>query len=222
MTIPIPAPKAIIFDWDDTLVDTWRVVRGAFNTTLAAMGQPEWTEEEARRRIGPPARVIFTELFGAEKWEAADKIYFDAYVSGIADGLRAHDGIGDILQAAADRGIYLAVVSTKRGPLLRQEAKHLGVDHYFKQLVGAGDALRDKPDAEAVRKALEGSGIAPRPDVWFVGDSQTDMICAANAGCLPILIETKLPSAEALAKNPPAYRFKTHKEFMDFLGTQVR
>jgi beta-phosphoglucomutase-like phosphatase (HAD superfamily) len=57
-------PDAVIFDWDDTIVDTWQVVRSAINTTLEAFGHAPWSEDEARKRIGPPARSLFSGLFG--------------------------------------------------------------------------------------------------------------------------------------------------------------
>ena len=32
-------PQAALFDWDNTLVDTWPVIHEAMNTTLSAMGR---------------------------------------------------------------------------------------------------------------------------------------------------------------------------------------
>lgn len=214
-------PRAIIFDWDDTLVDSWRIIHAALNTTLTAMGAAAWSEDEARQRIGPPARVLFTGLFGEDKWQEADRIYIDAYRKAIAGNIRAHDHAEDILKELAGNGIYLAVVSTKRGPVLREEAALLGYDRYFSTLVGAGDAARDKPDIATVLLALKDSGIAPGPDVWFIGDGNTDLITAHNAGLTSILIETKLPSEESIAKNPPQHRFKTHADLRDFLSAQT-
>lgn len=215
-------PKAIIFDWDDTIVDSWHIIHSAINTTLEAMGDKPWTEEEARQRIGPPARVLFTQLFGEDRWQEADRIYIDAYKKSIADNIEAHEHSEAILRELSSAGVYLAVVSSKRGPILREEAKHLGFDTFFRSLVGAGDAERDKPDIAAVLLALQGSGIAPGKDVWLIGDGNTDMIAAHNAGLTPVLIETKLPSEESLARNPPAFRFKTHKELLEFLSNRIQ
>ncbi len=52
-------PRAILFDWDNTLVESWGVIHEAMNLTLAAMGHPHWTREETRdagARL--PARFI--------------------------------------------------------------------------------------------------------------------------------------------------------------------
>ncbi len=214
-------PRAIIFDWDDTLVDTWGVVSNAINITLKHMGRAAWSDAEMRQNLGPPARVLFTRLFGEDRWAEADTVYIEAYQAGIKDHLRTHAQAQEVLQLLKDNGIYLAVVSAKRGPILRQEAAHLGFDKFFSALVGAGDAKIDKPDAEAVRHALAGSGIAPGPDVWFIGDSMTDIISARNAGCTAILIESKLPAAALLAQNPPDHRTANHAEFIATLKAML-
>jgi len=219
MPAPTTKPKAVIFDWDDTLVDTWGVVTAAINTTLRHMGHAEWDEEQMRLNIGPPARVLFTRLFGEDRWQEADKVYIAAYEAGIKQHLKMHIGAEETLKLLADAGVYLAVVSSKRGNILRAEAKHLGLDKYFTALVGAGDAPLDKPHAESVQHALAGSGIAPGPDVLFIGDSMTDIICARNAGCTAVLIESKLPDAALLAKNPPDVRVANHATLQAHLAT---
>ena len=210
-------PDAVIFDWDDTIVDTWQVVRSAINATLEHFGHAAWSEDEARKRIGPPARVLFSGLFGEDKWQEADAIYIAAYKANISAHIRIHDGAHETLDCLKAAGIPMAVVSTKRGPLLREEAAQLGLDGYFARLVGAGDAPADKPQAQAVQFALEPIKISASKSVIFIGDSVTDMITAENARCTSVLIETKPPAEDALAKHPPMYRMKNHAEFTDFI-----
>lgn len=207
-----PKPKAVIFDWDDTLVDTWRVVFTALNTTLRAMGAEAWTEEEAHDRLGPPARELFTGLFG-DRWQEADKIYVKAYEDNIAK-LVIHARVPEILDALQEQGIPFFVVSAKRGYLLRKEAAELKLEKFFAGMAGAGDAAQDKPHADAVLYALKDSGIAPGPDVWFLGDSKTDIVAARNAGCKAVLVDTKPPAPDIIAQYPPDIRFKSHDDIL--------
>ena len=95
------------------------------------------------------------------------------------------------------------MVSNKRGDLLRREATRLGWEGYFERLVGANDAARDKPAVDAVEMALGDSGLAPGPEVWFVGDTDIDMVCAANAGCLPVLLRAEPPGAGEFTGSEP-------------------
>jgi phosphoglycolate phosphatase len=215
MTI-LPVPKAVIFDWDDTVVSNWETAVKALNAALVHMGEQPWSEAEARRRAGASARDLFTQLFGA-RWQEADKVYYDTFYSLVLDNVRVYDHIVDVFEALRARGVFMAVVSNKRGPLLRREVSHLGFDRYFGAIVGAGDAPADKPDPAPVYLALQQGGIAPGPDVWFLGDSHTDMICAIRAGCTPVLIETKKPPEDLLAPNPPRRSFGRHFEIMEYI-----
>jgi phosphoglycolate phosphatase len=103
-------------------------------------------------------------------------------------------------------GLYLGVVSNKRGDLLRREAAHLGWDRHFGRLVGAGDAPQDKPAVAPVDMALEGSGIERGPLVWFVGDSPLDIDCARNAGCVAVLLGPADRELDVIGRSVPDLR----------------
>jgi phosphoglycolate phosphatase len=36
-------PQAILFDWDNTLVDSWATIHDALNFLMRAMDKPEWS-----------------------------------------------------------------------------------------------------------------------------------------------------------------------------------
>src|SRR6185312_8412911 len=67
-------PRAIIFDWDNTLVDSWATIHDALNFLMEAMAQPLWTIEQTRERVRLSLRESFPRIFG-ERWEEAQKIY---------------------------------------------------------------------------------------------------------------------------------------------------
>lgn len=212
----LPRPKAVIFDWDGTLADTWHVVHAALNQTFPVMGAPQWTEEEARVRIGKPARALFTEMFGEEKWQEADAHYIKAYEHSIPGRLHMMKGAGAMLNAVKAAGIPAFILSTKRGTLLREEVKHAGLVDRFVRVVGAGDAPQDKPEPESVIHVLSALGFQPGPDIWFYGDSAVDMQCAASTGCTGILFEENA-QPETVKKWPPAARCASHAEFVTLL-----
>lgn len=188
----IVRPRALLFDWDNTLVDGWGVICEAMNAALAAMGQPPWSVADTRARVRASLRDSFPRMFGA-RWEEAMRVFYDRFEASHLERLSPMDGAGELLEGLARRGFYLGVVSNKTGRYLRREAEHLGWSGHFARLVGAGDALRDKPAWEPVELALAGAGIARGPDVWLVGDADIDMACAVNAGCLPVLLRAAPP-----------------------------
>jgi phosphoglycolate phosphatase len=199
-------PRAIIFDWDNTLVDTWPVIHDALCTMFAAMGMPAWTIEDTKARVRHSLRDTFPAMFGT-RWEEARRLYLDAFRACHLERLTILPGVVEMLDRLVAEGVYLAVVSNKTGILLRAEAAHLGWERYFPNLVGAGDASADKPDPAPVALALAGSGVAPGPQVWFVGDTAVDMHCAINAGCVPVLLGVPEPSEEEFANHRPAVAF---------------
>jgi len=190
-----PAPKAILFDWDNTLVDSWVLIHHAMTATFQAMGQRPWTLEETRQNVRQSARDSFPRLFG-ERAAEATAVFYRTYEADHLSQLRPLPGAGEMLAAlAAADDLLLGVVSNKRGDILRLEAAKLGWDRFFGALVGATDAACDKPSPEVVDFALTGSGIAAGPAVWFVGDTDIDILCARNAGCTAILLRAEAPGA---------------------------
>jgi phosphoglycolate phosphatase len=198
----LPAPRALIFDWDNTLVDTWGVITTCYNATFSHFGMPAWSEAETRQRAHRSLRDLFPDLFGPH-WEEARTIFYRTFDLVHLERLRPKDGAEAMLANLARRGLYLAVVSNKTGPALRKEVGHLGWGGYFGQIVGATDAPRDKPARDPVTLALRGAPLAPGAEVWFVGDTRVDLECAHNSGCLPVLVRDEAPDLHEFVSCPP-------------------
>ncbi|MGH6720211.1 MAG: HAD family hydrolase [Alphaproteobacteria bacterium] len=197
MTAGWERPRAILFDWDGTLVDSWDAIHAALVGTQEARGVTPWTRTEARERL-QSLRDHFPILFGAE-WREALTDYRQRYYATHLEAIRPLDGAEALLAACADLGVPLGVVSSKLGDGLRREAEHLGWHRRFRVLIGAGDAARDKPDAAPAHAALEALGVAPGADVWLVGDSTADLGCARNAGLGAVLVGDDPAALNAVA-----------------------
>jgi phosphoglycolate phosphatase len=198
-------PKAILFDWDNTLVESWDAIHHALVVTFEAMGVPPWSLDETKARVRRSLRDAFPALFGP-RWEEARKLYLDTFTATHLERIAAAEGAETLLDTLARRGHYLAVVSNKTGPVLRREAAHLGWDRFFARLVGAGDAEADKPAPAPIHLALQGSGFTPS-DSWYIGDTALDMECAANAGCMGVLLGAIDHADPGFARFPPALQF---------------
>lgn len=184
---PRKVPKAILFDWDNTLVDTWRVVFHSMNTALEGVNRPIITVEEFWKRPHHSLRDTAVELFG-EHAEKGEQIYYEAFSKSHLENMSVLAGAESLLNDLKRKGIYVGVVSNKDGSHLRKEVTHLGWDSHFRRVIGARDTKEDKPSSIPVLAALQGSTIAPSHDVWFVGDSIVDVNCARASGCVPIVV----------------------------------
>jgi phosphoglycolate phosphatase len=186
MMVPLPKPRAILFDWDNTLVDTWPLIHAALNMTLRFMEHPEWTLEKVRADVKQSMRDAFPEMFG-DRWKEAASHYQASYRSIHLSDLQPLAGARETLESIPRAQVFVGLVSNKQGDTLRKELAHIGWAHYFDIAVGASDAARDKPHPDPVLFALKEYAIAPAPDVWFVGDTGVDLDVAQATGCTAIL-----------------------------------
>ncbi len=197
-------PRGLIFDWDNTLVDTWPTIHEALRQTFVAMEVEPWTLAQTRQRVRRSMRESFPELFG-DRWTKARDIFYEAYENVHLTNLTPCEGAGEGLSALAARGLYLGVISNKTGRYLRSEAAHLGWSDYFGNLVGAGDAVRDKPAPEPVAHVLEGSGLEPGADIWMVGDAGVDMEIAHVTGLVPVLVKAGEADPKEFGQHAPRH-----------------
>ena len=204
MPAVLKRPRAVIFDWDNTLVDSWVCIQESYNMTFRHFGMPEWSLDETQARVAASIRDSFPAMFG-ERWGEARDVFTASFEAIHMEHLRPLPGAAGMLESLRAAGLVLAVVSNKRGAFLRKEAQVMGWRQHFAHLIGADDAEADKPDAAPVRMALASTGVAPGPDVWFVGDSPIDMHCAVNSGCIPVLMRPYPPYEGEFAHAPERF-----------------
>lgn len=185
--LKLPKPKAVIFDWDNTLADTWSLIHIAINTTMKAMGKEPWSLEKVCNTLHKAMRDYFPEIFG-DDWQKAGEIYKSTYCSIHLDKLRLLPNVVELVNKLEENVIIQFIVSNKLGAILRQEVEKIGIEKKFFAIIGSLDASTDKPSREPVDLALLGSDLDPKKDeIWFIGDTIADIECAWNAGCRPIL-----------------------------------
>lgn len=184
---PCQLPKAILFDWDNTLVDTWGTMHQALNETLLKFDKTPWSLEDVRQRAHKSAREAFPILFG-DQWPEAVKHFYEVIDAVHVHHLETLEGAKDLLDYLKLVGVPLGIVSNKKGDVLRREVNHLGWDHFFGTVVGAGDAEKDKPHPAPILKALNLLALPASQAIWFVGDSPADWQAAIAADCRPIAI----------------------------------
>jgi phosphoglycolate phosphatase len=189
VTFPRGRPEAILFDWDSTLVDNWDSLARTMSLVLAESNRPPVARETMISLSKKPHDEIFAMLFESDAATSRLRFY-ELYSQEHLSGLKILSGSEELLAALFRLSIPLAVVSNKKGVLVRREIEHLGWSDYFFTIIGAGDAARDKPHPDPVLLALENRLIPPSLNVWMLGDTSADIGAAGEAGISPILIET--------------------------------
>ena len=185
-------PRAVLFDWDNTLIESWEIIHESLRQTFLDLDREPWSFDRTKAWVRRSMRDSFPDLFGVDAVRA-EHVFYRHYRADHLRRLTPLAGAVATLAALRRDGLPLGVVSSKQGDLVRKEAAHLGWSGYFGRIVGAGDGPLDKPAPEAVTLALEGADIDAGPDVWYVGDTGIDVTCARNAGCAALIVSADPP-----------------------------
>ena len=193
----------LLFDWDNTLVDTWGLVHESLQVALRGLGLRECDEEETRRRLGASLRDNFPRMFGERALEAKT-LYRGHFLSRHLEVLHAFSGAESLLRwlLLHRERCVVGIVSNKGGDALRAEIGHLGWGGYFRAVVGAEDLVRDKPDPCCLEEIFVRLGV-DRGDfdsLVYVGDSAVDMEFARRCGMEGVLFGDGGEDAERFAE----------------------
>ena len=71
----IERPRAVLLDWDGTLVNSLQSIFDAHNHTRVAMGHPAWTWDEYKVHMRSSSRELYPKLYGDRSQEAMDILY---------------------------------------------------------------------------------------------------------------------------------------------------
>jgi phosphoglycolate phosphatase len=206
-------PSVLLYDWDNTLVDGWAGITAALNAVFTAFDKPLWTVEDTRGRVRVSLRESFPLMFG-DAWEQARDLFYATLTKNHLDHVTPMPGAAEALQAGG--GWPQGVVSNKAGAFLRREVLHLGWASHFGSVIGAGDAVADKPDPAPILMALQQLGQAPDKSVWYLGDTALDMEAARAAGVTAALIGDAAHDG-GVARAAPHLHFKSARALAETL-----
>ena len=199
--------KSLFFDWDGTLVDSIPMLFAAHNHVRVLHNLSPWTREEYAKAMIRSTRELYPSIYGEKALQAQTQLY-DFIHENHLKTLTVIDGAADIVAFAAGFGVPMGVVSNKRDDVLKKEVEHLGWQKYFGVYIGAGVAVKDKPSGAPLLHALAMHPAEPRIEhVLYIGDTESDLACAADAGCKVAFIqhESGQQRPDLVAKYAPAY-----------------
>lgn len=182
---PLPAPAAVLFDWDGTIVDTAEHVFAANVEAFAAFGLP-LSREAFLAAYTPDWRTMFTEIgVPPPFFERVAATYVERFAAREAHPL---PGALEAIHALHRAGLTLGVVSAGPRSIIAPQLRRFGIKELLSAAVFDGETPRGKPHPEPLEAAIAHAGI--RGPVIYVGDAHADVEMARAAGATGIGVAT--------------------------------
>ncbi|MEY3283612.1 MAG: hypothetical protein RIR86_1625 [Acidobacteriota bacterium] len=182
----------LLFDLDGTLVDSRADLAAAVNLMLEELGEPVLSEAAVIGFVGEGARLLVERSLLAaagraiagqepaeEAVERALEIFMRHYRNHLLDRTVLYPGVGEALAQLAQ--LPLGVITNKPYEFAVTMLKRLGLDHYFRIVLGGDSMPERKPSPMMLLEAARACGVDPARTL-MIGDSRIDIAAGRNAG----------------------------------------
>jgi HAD superfamily hydrolase (TIGR01509 family) len=172
--------KAILFDLDGVLVDSYLAWFALFNQTLNHFGFPGITEAVFRRHWGQSTEEDVRIFMPGRKLDEIRDYFLVRFID-FVDQVIVNPQAIQVLDKLSKRGLKLGCITNSHREIVNAVLGSNRLDCFFKVILTADD-LPPKPAPDMLVKACDHLEVTPAQTV-FVGDTATDIKAAEAAGC---------------------------------------
>lgn len=188
--------QGVLLDLDGTLLDTLPDLAASANEARRSLGMSALDEAIIRTFVGKGAdnlikRTLAGSLDAPEPedtvFEHARSVFFAHYRATNGDRAKLYPGVVEGLQAIADMGIPMAVVTNKPYDFSVALLARTDLMRFMKTVVGGDTCARRKPDPQPILHACQSLQCHPAATLT-IGDSVNDALAAKAAGCGVVVV----------------------------------
>ena len=208
--------KAVIFDLDGTLLDTFADLKDAINM-LGFYNFPLADSKLVRDSIGYGAYKFVENVLPAEKKSDVKfyhKKYEEFYNGSGYPKTRLFDGIDKLLLELNSKGIKICILSNKPHHSTVKNVEKYLKDYNVDFVLGYKEEVGAKPDPKCIEYVLENLKL-DKKDVVMVGDGETDVEVSKNAGVDGIFVLWGYRDKEVLESSGGKLFVKNAKDLLD-------
>lgn len=186
LLIPYQPLKAVLWDIDGTVSDSFRLGFESTRTVLTNNGQREITEDDYHQgtKFTTPRRFAWhvtgnpDDPIGERLGEEFDLLYVKLVSSTTAP---LFSGILDLFTNLKTKNLKLGALSNACGAYVRAVLLENNIDDIFDAGFGADEVPKSKPHADGLLKLCRTIGVEPASSI-YIGDSPSDGLAATAAG----------------------------------------
>jgi 2-phosphoglycolate phosphatase len=174
--------RAVLFDFDGTLADSFTPIAASTNYVRQQFGLPALPESEVRQFVGLGLSYLLEKLVPSAPTEEAIALYRTHHEQVMLTQTKLMPGVAETIPALSHRGFRQGVCSNKRVEFTRKLVDVLGLAPYFTCVLGPEDVdNRAKPDPAMLFEGVKRLGVS-RDEAVYVGDMSIDVHTAKAAG----------------------------------------
>lgn len=214
-----------LFDLDGTLTDPKEGITKSVQYALRHFGIEEPDLGKLEPFIGPPLIDSFMEFYGFSKEQArkAVDVYRERFAPiGVLENMLI-PGTEQMLCHAGEKGIHMAVASSKPLCFVNQILEHFGISQYFEVVIGSELDGSGCAKEEVVEKALNSLGVNSMEKgerhccCAMIGDRKFDIQGAKAHGLTGIGVRFGYAAAGELEEAGAEYIVETMAELEELL-----
>jgi HAD superfamily hydrolase (TIGR01509 family) len=183
-------PKAVIYDLDDLMVNSYPLHAEAWKILLLRYGFTGNRIVESGHigmRVKDVAAEIAKELKLSIDPEALYKQHEEIFLQLVHDGLDMMPGLVESLDLFKKNGYRIAIASSGSRRYIDAVLQRFRLADYFSVIVTGDDVTKGKPDPEVYRKAALRLGVPPE-ECLVLEDATKGIEAAKAAGCRCIAV----------------------------------
>jgi phosphoglycolate phosphatase len=182
--------RAIVFDLDGTLLDTLADIGDAANAVLQQLGFPAHALDDYRQFVGEGIAALFQRAVPVDQTDGETigrcvHAFQIAYRRNWNARTRPYEGVLELLDELAGRGLKMAVLSNKPHEFTQACVEHFFPDAPFEVVFGQREGVARKPDPAGALEIAQRLSL-PADEFVYLGDSAIDMQTATQAGMHPV------------------------------------
>ena len=178
--------KAIIFDFDGTLVDSEITIYQCFQSITSYLA-PERIDYAKNILIGPPLRDTASKILGPNHQGQLDefvKLFIEMHDERAIENTQPYPGAIETLKKLSSKRVSMAVATNKRyAPTIRL-INHFNWQDYFTNIECSDSHNQIRNKDEMIQEILKNNNFNK---AYFVGDTVNDGL-SANLNQLPFIL----------------------------------
>lgn len=174
----------VLFDLDGTLVESATGIRLSVEHAMRELSLPCPDLSDYTLYVGPPLEDTFRGLCSVpeELIGRALVIYRDYYDTAAQKTNRLYIGVKELLEELRDRGVKLALCTSKNESVARGVVELLGIDRLLDAVCGSTLDGSRRAKADIIPYSLKTLGCTDKSRAVMVGDTHFDARGAQLAG----------------------------------------